>query len=380
MTSKALVSISTFSRGAEPEALVPANRLRFSGDNAFHLELKRRVRAHLLATGRRERGCPEMYFKTAIIVATFASLYALLVFAAGTWWQALPLALGLALTMVAIGFNVMHDANHDAYSDHRWINRPMAMSLDLVGGSSYFWQWKHNVFHHTFVNVIGYDTDINLAGLGRLTPHHRRAWIHRWQHCTSGSCTGHGREVAAVRRFPARVHRQMGGHRFPRPRGPQWLVFFGGKLVFLSLAFACLWPCIAVGGRGKLCRDAVMMGVVLGVVFQLAHCVEQADFPTDRGSGRMSVPWAVHQVETSVDFARGSRTASWLLGGLNFQIEHHLFSRICHVNYPAIAPLVEADLPGIRRKVQAQHDLLAALRSHYCWLRAMGRADVPGSG
>jgi linoleoyl-CoA desaturase len=354
-------------------------RLRFSGDNAFHAELKRRVRAQLRATGRRERDCPEMYFKTAVILASFASLYGLLVFVATTWWLVLALALPLALTVVAIGFNIMHDANHDAYSDRRWLNRVMAVSLDLVGGSSYFWKWKHNVFHHTFVNVIGYDTDINLAGLGRLTPHHPRAWIHRWQHLYVWFLYG-----AMVIKwhlyddFRLVFTRQMGEHRFPPPRGSQWLVFFGGKLVFLSLAFAiplALHPAWAVAAT--YAATTVVVGIVLGVVFQLAHCVEEADFPRDVDSGRMVAPWAVHQVETSVDFARDSRTASWLLGGLNFQIEHHLFSRICHVNYPAIAPVVEQTCREFGVRYKYNTTFLSALRSHYRWLREMGRPDAP---
>jgi linoleoyl-CoA desaturase len=361
----------------------PANRrLRFSGDNAFHVELKRRVRAHLHATGRRERGCPEMYFKTAIIFASFASLYGLLVFVATTWWLVLPLAVALALTMVAIGFNVMHDASHEAYSDHRWINRAFAMSLDLVGGSSYFWQWKHNVFHHTFVNVIGYDTDINLAGLGRLTPYHRRTWIHRWQHLYAWFLYGAlAMKWQLYDDFRLAFTGRMGEHQVPRPRGSQWIVFLGGKLVFLSLAFAiplALHPAWAVAAT--YVAIAVVMGIALGVVFQLAHCVEHADFPADLGSGRMVAPWAVHQVETSVDFARDSRAASWLLGGLNFQIEHHLFSRVCHVNYPAIAQLVERTCREFGVRYKHNRTFLAALRSHYRWLRSMGRADELGSG
>jgi linoleoyl-CoA desaturase len=352
-------------------------RLRFSGDNTFHNELRRRVEARLRELGRRERGCSEMYFKTAVILSAAAALYTLLVFVATTWWLALPLSLALALTMVAIGFNVMHDANHEAYSDRRWINRLMAMSLDLVGGSSYFWRWKHNVFHHTFVNVIGYDTDINLAGLGRLTPNHPRAPIHRWQHLYVWFLYG-----AMVVKwqlyddFRLAFTRQMGEHRFPRPHGLQWAVFLGGKAVFLSLAFAIplsLHPLWAVAASYAV--TAVVMGIVLGAVFQLAHCVEDADFPTDSGSGHMPVPWAVHQVSTSVDFARGNRAASWLLGGLNFQIEHHLFSRICHVNYPALAPVVEQTCREFGVGYRHNPTFLTALRSHYCWLRALGRAD-----
>jgi len=353
-------------------------RLRFGGDNAFQLELKRRVTAHLRATGRPERGCPEMYFKTAVILATFASVYALLVFVATAWWQALPLALVLSLTMVAIGFNVMHDAGHEAFSERRWINRTMAMSLDLVGGSSYYWRWKHNVFHHTFVNVMGYDTDIDLAGLGRLTPNHPLAWIHRWQHFYVWFLYG----VMVLKwhfydDFRLALTSRMGEHRFERPRGLQLVVLVGGKIVFVSLAFVIpllLHPVWAVAATYT--AMAIVMGVVLGVVFQLAHCVEDAQFPADRGSGHIDKPWAVHQVETSVDFARGSLAASWLLGGLNFQIEHHLFSRICHVNYPAIAPLVERTCHEFGIEYRSNTTFAAALRSHYRWLRAMGRGEL----
>jgi len=377
-TRRPALNISTSRETIEADAVRLTNRrLRFDGDNAFHAELKRRVKAHLRAAGRSERDCPAMYFKTAVILASFASVYGLLVFAAAEWWQALPLAIVLGLTVVAIGFNVMHDGSHEAYSNRRWVNRAAAMSLDLVGGSSYFWHWKHNVFHHTFVNVIGYDTDINLAGLGRLTPHHPRTWIHRWQHLYVWFLYG----VMVIKwqiydDFRLALTSRMGDHRFSPPRGSQWLVFFAGKLVFLSLAFAiplALHPVWAVAATYGVM--ALTTGIVLAVVFQLAHCVEQAHFPLASGTGRIDKPWAVHQVETSVDFARHSRVAAWLLGGLNFQIEHHLFSRICHVNYPAIAPLVEQTCREFGVVYHYNTTFLAALRSHYRWLRALGRTD-----
>ena len=318
-----------------------------------------------------------MYLKTAVIFASFASLYGLLVFVATQWWQALPLAIALGLTVVAVGFNVMHDASHEAYSERRFVNRLMAKSLDLVGGSSYFWHWKHNVFHHTFVNVAGYDTDINLAGLGRLTPHHPRAWVHRWQHLYVWFLYG----VMAIKwqlydDFRLALTSRMGAHRCPPPRGAQLLVFIAGKLVFLSLAFAI--P-LALHSAWAVAAAYVVMasttGIVLAVVFQLAHCVEQAHFPLASDTGRLDTPWAVHQAETSVDFARHSRAACWLLGGLNFQIEHHLFSRICHVNYPAIAPLVEQTCQEFGVAYHYNPTFAAAFRSHYRWLRALGRAD-----
>jgi linoleoyl-CoA desaturase len=357
-------------------------RLKFADDGGFQHEIRRRVAAKLQDLGRPERDCPQMYRKTAIIFAIFIAAYGSLVFVAQAWWQAVPLAVVLAFSVVAIGFNVMHDASHNAYSDHPWLNRLMAVSLDLVGGSSYFWRWKHVVFHHMFVNVVGYDTDINLAGLGRLTPHHPRAWFHRWQHWYVWVLYG-----AMVIKwhlyddFRLAVNGRMGDHVVSRPRGLQVAVFLGGKVIFLVLAFGiplALHPLWVVASVYAL--TAVVIGVVLGVVFQLAHCVEEADFPLDRTPGHMDQAWAAHQVETSVDFARGSRAAAWLLGGLNFQIEHHLFARICHVNYPVIAAVVEKTCEEFGVRYSQHPTLLGALRSHYRWLRRLGAEPLAVDG
>ncbi|HVY64701.1 MAG TPA: acyl-CoA desaturase [Gammaproteobacteria bacterium] len=321
-----------------------------------------------------------MHLKTAVILAAFASTYALLVFVASEWWQVVPLAFAFALTIVAIGFNIMHDANHEAYSDRRWINRLMGLTLDMVGGSSYFWRFKHNVFHHLYANVAGYDTDVDLAGLGRLTPHHRRLWIHRWQHWYAWLLYG----LMVVKwqlydDFRLVLTRRLGKrHYCPRPRGSQLAAFVAGKLVFFGFAFAIPLSAHALPVVAAVyALTAVVTGIVLGVVFQLAHCVEEADFPLEIEPGRISAPWAVHQVESTVDFARGNRAASWLLGGLNFQIEHHLFARICHVNYPAIAPVVEETCREFGVRYRYNPTVLSALGSHYRWLRALGRPQAP---
>jgi linoleoyl-CoA desaturase len=270
----------------------------------------------------------------------------------------------------------MHDASHGAYSDSPLVNRLMSMSLDLVGGSSHFWHWKHVVFHHTFVNVAGYDTDINLAGLGRLTPHHPRAPMHRWQHWYVWLLYG----AMAMKwhlydDFRLVINGRMGEHVVPGPRGRQLAIFVAGKVAFLTLAFGLpllFHPLWVVAGVYVL--TASVLGLVLGTVFQLAHCVEEADFPLDSSPGRIENAWAVHQVETTVDFAPRSIAASWLLGGLNFQIEHHLFSRICHVNYPAIAPIVERTCAEFGVRYNQKGTMAAAVRSHYRWLRRMGSA------
>ena len=322
-----------------------------------------------------------MYLKTAILFAVFSASYVLLVFAAHAWWQALPLAILLGLATASIGFNVQHDGGHQAYSDHAWVNKMMAMTLDLIGGSSYHWHWKHGVVHHTYVNITGHDDDIDLGGLGRLTPHQRRLMFHRWQHWYLWPL--YGLMVVKwhfVSDFRDVITGRIGTHRLPRPQGWDLVIFVSGKAIFFALAFGiplllhAAWVVALFYGV-----VALVTGVLLSVVFQLAHCVEEAEFPLPReDTGRIDNAWAIHQVETSVDFARRSRTAAWLLGGLNFQIEHHLFPRICHANYPAISKLVEATCREYGVRYREHASFCAGVVSHFRWLRRLGTPSTTG--
>jgi linoleoyl-CoA desaturase len=357
-------------------------RVRFAAGNEFQVAVRRRVEEFFGRTGRRTRDCPQMYVKTGIILASFATLYALLVFVVGAWYTALPLAMLLGLGMAAIGFNIMHDGGHGAYSSSPRINRLMASSLDLIGGSSYIWHWKHGVFHHTFPNVVGQDADIELGSLGRMAPHQPRRPHQRWQQWYIWPLYG----LLAMKwhlydDFHDVLLGNIGGQPFPRPRGKDLAVFVGGKALFFALAFGVpllmhdFWVVAVYYGV-----TVFVLGMVLSVVFQLAHCVEEAAFPLPDGhTGRLNQPWAVHQVETTVDFLRSSRLAGWLLGGLNFQIEHHLFPRICHVHYPAISKLVEDTSREFGVRYHAHRTLYQGMRSHFRWLRTMGAA-MPTQG
>ena len=362
-------------------AAATAGRLKFAGNNDFQVEVRRRIDEFFRSSGRRQRDCPQMYLKTAILLASFAASYVLLVFMAQAWWQALPLAALLGLITVAIGFNVQHDGGHHAYSNHAPLNKLMAMTLDMIGGSSYQWRWKHVIFHHTYVNIMGHDADITLGAIGRLTPHQRRLWFHRWQQfylwplygllALNWHLIGDFRDVTIGR---------VGEHRVPRPKGWDMVIFLAGKAIFITLAFGVpllLHPVWVVALFYTVA--ALVLGLVLSVVFQLAHCVKQAKFPMPQPeTGRMENAWAIHQVETTVDFARRSRVAAWLLGGLNFQIEHHLFPRICHVNYPAISELVERTCRDFGVKYQEHVSFWAGCISHFRWLRRMGMPDASG--
>ena len=351
-------------------------RLKFSGDNSFHRELRRRVDEEFKRSGTRQRDSAQMYLKTAVILATFALAYVVLVFFAITWWQALPLALVLGTATAGIGFNIMHDGGHQAYSEHRQVNRLMALALDLVGGSSYIWQWKHARFHHTWVNVAGHDSDIDLGVLARLSPQQlRRPW-HRWQHLYLWPLYG----ITAIRwhlygDFRDMITGTVGERPFGRPRGRDLAGFVIGKLVFFTLAFGL--PLLFKPVATVLLIYAMVSpvaGVLLALVFQMAHVVEAAAFPVPDATGRqMDTPWAIHQIRTTVDFARDNRALSWMIGGLNFQIEHHLFPRISHVHYPLVARVVEAACREYGVTYREHRTFCAGIASHYRLLRRLGR-------
>ncbi len=349
--------------------------MKFSQASEFQVELRRRVDEYFRTTGFRPRDCPQMYVKMAVLFVSFAAVYIALVFFARTWWQAVPLALLMGGVTALIGLNVQHDGSHDAYSNARWLNKAMALSLDFIGASSYFWRGKHVVFHHTYTNIAGHDGDIDIGSFGRLSPHQRHFAVHRFQHIYMWALYG----LMTIRwqlygDFRNVVVGKVGIHRFPRPKRWDLVTFIAGKVWFLALAFGL--PLFFHSFGAVLLFYAVAAGVVglmLSVVFQLAHCVEQAAFPVPSvESGKMETAWAVHQVESSVDFARGNPVVAWLLGGLNFQIEHHLFPRISHIHYPAISKVVEATCQDFGVRYAEHRTFRAGLVSHYRLLRRLG--------
>jgi linoleoyl-CoA desaturase len=353
---------------------------KFTNSDRFLQALRRRVDEYFEQSGRSRRDSPRMYFKTATILAWFLGAYLLLLFVVTQWWLIVPLALVLGLGLAAIGFNIQHDGAHHAYSDHAWVNKIMALMLDLMGGSSYIWDWKHNSIHHTYTNITGHDDDIDLGFLARLSPHQRRLWFHRLQGIYLWIAYGFlSIKWHLFDDFYQVAVARIGGKRIPRPTGWDLVIFIAGKAIFFSMAFVVpillhpVWAVLTVYAIASF-----VSGIVLSIVFQLAHCVQEADFPlpvlTPEGGSRMATGWAVHEVQTTVDFSRKNRVLSWFVGGLNYQIEHHLFPRICHVHYRALSSIVEEVCREHGVRYAAHRSFLAGLASHYRWLAAMGRA------
>jgi linoleoyl-CoA desaturase len=352
-------------------------RVRFARDDGFHAALKRGAEAYGHATGVAPSGGAAMHAKTGGILGWFVASYALLLLLGGASpWVAAALVVSLALATAGIGFSVMHDANHGAYARSPRVNRAWGLTLDLVGASSYLWRFKHNVQHHTFANVDGMDSDIDAGPFLRLAPSQPLRRFHRWQHVYGWGLYG----VLAVKWWfvddVVDVARgRIGRLPFARPRGPELAAFVAGKAVFVGWALAV--PVLVFRSAwvaAFFVLGAFTLGVVLSTVFQLAHAVPDAEFHAAAGADtRMPTGFAEHQVRATVDFAPANRLLGWYVGGLNFQVEHHLFPDVCHVHYPALAPIVEAACrqAGIRRRTAPT--LRAAIAHHYRHLRALGR-------
>ncbi|MFW6062345.1 MAG: fatty acid desaturase family protein [Planctomycetota bacterium] len=349
-------------------------RLDFAPDVKFREELHRRVDELFETTGRPKRGPWQMYLKSAIILAIFGVTWWLLVFVAETLVQGLVLAGLLGLWTALIGFNIQHDGGHRAYSRHHWVNRIAAGMLGLIGGSSYTWRWKHSVIHHRYTNVAGYDHDIDIGLLGRFSPHQKRMWYHRWQHLYLWLFYGlEAVKLQLVDDFRYLITGRIGPHRIGRPMRWELVNFVLGKAAFLSLAFVVpmlLHPVWVV--LFYYAVAAWVLGMVMVLIFVTPHLVAEAEFPAPPDGEGIDRPWAEHQALVTVNFGCSNRVLTWLLGGLNFHKEHHLFPVICHVNYPDIAPVVEETCREFGVPYKAHRSLASGIAAHYRWLRRMG--------
>ena len=355
-------------------------KLDFGEDNAFELDLRGRVREYFLSVAR----CPEtgnwkMYLKSAIVMASFFASYVLLVFFAQNVWQGLLLVVWLGFSTAGIGFNIGHDGGHRAYSKKKWINKLTALSMDFAGASSYIWFWRHAVIHHRFVNITGYDHDINLGVLGRLSPHQKWMPYFRWQHLYIWFLYGFlAFKWEFVEDFTCVIIGKIGEHRFPRPKGWDLFTFFAGKLVFFS--WAMIIPLLFHPAYVVLFFYFVgvfVLGMTLSLIFQLPHVVGESDFPLpSQETGSMDNSWANHQASVTADFGWESPVMSYFIGGLNYHLEHHLLPTVCHIHYASLTKIVEETCEDHGLTYYKHKSFWTGLAAHYRWLKKMGKRPV----
>jgi linoleoyl-CoA desaturase len=345
--------------------------------HSFHTELKGRISAYFEEVGKSTTGDFKIFMKAVILMVAFAFIYIHLVFfTPNAFWAILESVL-LGCVVAAIGFNVMHDGAHGSFSKYKWVNMFAAFSLNILGGNSFMWNMKHNIIHHAFTNVDGVDDDIDIQPWMRMSESQKKYKMHKYQHFYFWFLYSLLYIFwIFVLDYQKYFKSKVGTMPLKKMTISDHFVFWGFKL-FHAFLFVGL-PIYMVGFTDWLISFVIftcVAGFVLSIVFQLAHTVEHTAFPVaNMETGKLDDEWAIHQIKTTANFATNNKLVSWLVGGLNFQIEHHLFPKISHVHYPAISKIIKQACQehGIHYIEYAR--VRYAVASHVAFLRQMGRS------
>lgn len=343
---------------------------------SFHGELKKRINGYFNEKGKPVTGGMRIFTKALVLLALFSALYIHLVFLTPPVWLAVVECVVLGFVVASIGFNIMHDGGHGSFSKKPWMNNVAAFSLNLLGGSHFMWNMKHNVIHHAYTNIDGVDDDIDIQPWMRMSSTQPKYAMHRYQHLYFWFLYAMLYIFwVFVMDYQKYFSRKIGSMPLKKMSVSDHLVFWGFKALYIGLFIAL--PIYKLGFIAWLIgflTFSVVTGFVISIVFQLAHTVEHTHFPIPNATtGRLEDEWAVHQLKTTANFAPHNKLISWFVGGLNYQIEHHLFPKISHIHYPEIRRIIKQTCQEYGVPYIEYAKMRYAVASHVAFLKQMGR-------
>lgn len=346
------------------------------GKGSFHADIKERVNQYFSELKKPSTGDISLLLKAIFFCASYLFLYIHLVFFTPIWWLAIPECILMAAFTAAIGFNVMHDGNHGSFSKFNQLNKIAGYSVNFLGASAIMWHMKHNIIHHTYTNIAGVDDDIEAGPFLRFTEGKKRLKIHKFQHFYFWFLYSllHIMWIF-VTDFKKYFSKKIGNVPIRKMTTKEHIAFWTAKILYLFMVVAL--PIYLLGFLKWLTGFlliSMLTGLLISIVFQLAHTVEHTEFPLPaEDSGKIENEWAIHQVATTANFATDNKIISWLVGGLNFQIEHHLFPKISHVHYPAISKIIKQACKEHGIKYNEFGKMRDAIVSHYFYMRRLGQ-------
>jgi linoleoyl-CoA desaturase len=344
----------------------------------FFPTLKEKVNHYFSNNNIHTSGNKKLYFKSLIQLCSATCLYFTLVFFTPGTFVSIILCCILGVNMGVIGFNIMHEGGHMSFSKHKWVNEISGHFLNILGGSIHFWKIKHNVNHHTYTNIAGMDSDIDIEPFMRLHKDQKRHWYHRFQHIYWVFLYGMSYVTWIfyddfVKYFAANSDKAPASQKLAFK---EKLIFWLTKVFYISMYIVV--PIIFAGLINTIIGFSIIVficGLSISIVFQMAHVVEETQFPLPNPqSNTMEQEWAIHQITTTANFSTKNKIVSWLVGGLNFQVEHHLFPKISHVHYPIINLLVKETCEEFNIKYIEYSSFFKAFRSHMTLVRRLGSA------
>ena len=355
--------------------------IRFSKiDKAkFFRTLNKRVNTYFKEKGIKKTGNWKLYSKAILMFALFLVPFIVILSIAMPFWLMLLLNIVIGVGMAGVGMNVMHDANHDSFSSKKWLNKLMGSSMYVLSGNVYNWKVQHNVLHHTFTNIKDHDEDIDAGRIIRFSKHSEWLPIHRFQKYYSpflyGLLTINWAITTDFKQMARYLKKKLSYGDFPNPK-VEWT-----KLVVSKIAYYLFWmvlPLLIVNAAWWQIVIAFFVmhytaGIILSFVFQLAHIVPNADSPKPDMEGNMEHTWAVHQLYTTTNFAPNNWLVNFYTGGLNHQVEHHIFPHISHVHYDKIAEIVKKTTEEFNLPYNEYKTMTRALIEHFRHIGELGK-------
>ena len=348
-------------------------------DNAkFFKTLNKRVNDYFKDNNIKRTGNWKLYSKAIVMFSLLLlPLIAIFVFDLPTWANIIGMIL-IGIGMAGVGMNVMHDANHESFSSRKWVNKLMGSSIYILAGNDYNWKVQHNVLHHTYTNIQGHDEDIDAGRIIRFSKHSKWLKIHKYQKYYSfflyGLLTVNWAITTDFKQTYQYLKRKLSYGKFPNP-ATQWTKLIIGKIIYyalwvvLPLYLGFAWYEVLIG----FLIMHYTAGIILSVVFQLAHVMPNTEMPTPDKDGNMKNTWAIHQLYTTSNFAPKNWLVEFFTGGLNHQVEHHLFAHISHIHYDKLAKIVKETAEEFSLPYNEYKTFWKAVKEHYHQLNVLGK-------
>lgn len=344
----------------------------------FYTILKKRVEAYFTENEISKYANSGMKLKTVVLLSLYVVPFILMLIFNPPFGLSILIWVLMGISVAGIGMSVMHDANHGAYSSNKSVNFFVGSSLNLLGGSVFNWKLQHNIMHHTYTNITYMDEDIQDRLVLKFSPHtpvkkyHQFQWMYAF--LFYGLLTFYW---AVAKDFVQFVQFSKNGVN-PHSAKENRIILL--KIIAIKIFYFALMiglPLVAGIPFVQVFTGFMLMhffaGLILTTVFQLAHTLEHTDHPMPDEDGIIHDDWAVHQLKTTVNFSPNNKFISWYVGGLNYQIEHHLFQKISHVHYPAISHIVKQTAAEYGVPYKVNQTFMQALGSHINYLKQIGK-------
>jgi linoleoyl-CoA desaturase len=344
----------------------------------FAIAVRKNVNNYFKEKGISTKGNLQMVIQTIVMLSLYIVPFVLILTVSMNVWIAMLMAVSMGAGMAGIGMCVMHDAVHGSYSRNEWVNKMLGATMYLLGSNVFNWKIQHNFFHHAYTNIEGYDQDIAIRGPIRLSQYAPLRKIHRYQYIHAFFFYGLLTISKLTNDFTQLAEYNKGGITRQYHINPK---FEYVKMVFLKIVYLFVFIGLSIlvssfNWWQVLLGFFIMhwtAGCILSTVFQMTHVVEGTEQLLPGADGIINSEWAVHELCTTSDFARNNLFLNYYTGGLNFQVEHHLFPNICHIHYRKIAPIVQRTARQFGFNYNLKPTFMNALRSHIRRLKELGR-------